>query len=202
LRPRRVRETLIKANESYDARSVQNVEGWLFRIAHNACMDVLRRRKREQAVFADADVEALADTGAEADRRHVATAALRTFMRLPPAQRSTVILADVLGYALDEAASVMGTTVPAVKAALHRGRTYLREISQRPDDAAPSPDLSAADQTLLAAYAERFRPGPAGHAALRSPGRWCGWTWSRAASRCRGAGASTSPTMPRRKGCT
>jgi RNA polymerase sigma-70 factor (ECF subfamily) len=151
-----VQDTLIKANERYDAQSVQNVEGWLFRIAHNACMDFLRRRTREQAVFADGDVEALADDDAEADRRHVATAALRTFMRLPPAQRSTVILADVLGYALEEAAEVMGTTVPAVKAALHRGRTRLREISQRPDDAAPFPGLSAADQSLLTAYAERF----------------------------------------------
>jgi RNA polymerase sigma-70 factor (ECF subfamily) len=151
-----VQETLIKANGSYDAQSIQNVEGWLFRIAHNACMDFLRRRTREQAVFADEDVEALADPGAEADRRHVATAALRTFMRLPPAQRSTVILADVLGYALEETADVMGTTVPAVKAALHRGRTRLREISQLPDDAVPFPALTAADQTLLAAYAERF----------------------------------------------
>jgi RNA polymerase sigma-70 factor (ECF subfamily) len=152
-----VQETLIKANESYDAQAVQNVEGWLFRIAHNTAMDFLRRRTREQAMFAsDEDVEALIDTQAEADRRHVATAALRTFMRLPPAQRSTVILADVLGYALEEAAGVMGTTVPAVKAALHRGRTRLRELSQQPDDAAPPPSLSAADQALLAAYAERF----------------------------------------------
>jgi len=151
-----VQETLIKANESYDAQAVQNVEGWLFRIAHNAAMDFLRRRSREQAVFTDEDVEAMVDTQAEADRRHVATAALRTFMRLPPAQRSTVILVDVLGYALDEAADVMGTTMPAVKAALHRGRTRLRELSQQPDDAAPPPSLSAADQALLAAYAERF----------------------------------------------
>ena len=151
-----VQETLIKANQSYDAQSVHNVEGWLFRIAHNAAMDFLRRRSREQAVFADEDVEAFIDTQADADRRHVTTAALRTFMRLPPAQRSTVILADVLGYALDEAADVMGTTVPAVKAALHRGRTRLRELSQQPDDAAPPPALSAEDQALLTAYAERF----------------------------------------------
>lgn len=152
-----VQETLIKANESYDAQAVQNVEGWLFRIAHNAAMDFLRRRSRDEAVFAsDEDVEAQIDTQAEADRRHVATAALRTFMRLPPAQRSTVILADVLGYALDEAADVMGTTVPAVKAALHRGRARLRELSQQPDDAAPPPSLSAADQALLTEYAARF----------------------------------------------
>jgi RNA polymerase sigma-70 factor (ECF subfamily) len=153
-----VQDTLVKANQSYDAAAVRDVEAWLFRIAHNTAMDLLRRRKREQAVFTDDDVEAMAaaDTDAEADRRHVATAALRTFMRLPPAQRSSVILADVLGYALDEAAGVMGTTVPAVKAALHRGRSRLRELSSQADDAAAPPTLSASDQALLAAYAERF----------------------------------------------
>ena len=153
-----VQETLIKANESYDARLVQNVEGWLFRIAHNAAMDLLRRRSREQALFVqDEDVEAIADAQVEgADCRHVATVALRTFMRLPPAQRSAVILADVLGCALEEVAGVMGTTVPAVKAALNRGRTRLRELASQPDNAAPPPSLSAQDQALLAAYAERF----------------------------------------------
>jgi RNA polymerase sigma-70 factor, ECF subfamily len=151
-----VQETLIKANESYDAQAVQHVEGWLFRIAHNTAMDFLRRRAREQQVFADEDVEAIADAQAGAERRHVATAALRTFMRLAPAQRSSVILADVLGYALDEAADVMGTTVPAVKAALHRGRVRLRELAQQPADAAAPPALSAADQALLTAYADRF----------------------------------------------
>ena len=77
-------------------------------------------------------------------------------MRLPPVQRSAVILCDVLGYALDETAGVMTVTVPAVKAALHRGRTRLQEISRLPDDAAQPPALSAADQALLARYADRF----------------------------------------------
>jgi len=152
-----VQETLIKANESFDAQTVHNVEGWLFRIAHNTAMDFLRKRRREDAVFTDEDVDAIADTQADpADRRHVAAAALRTFMRLAPAQRATVILADVLGYALEEAAQVLDTTVPAVKAALHRGRTRLRELAEQPDDAAPPPNLSPQDQALLAAYAERF----------------------------------------------
>jgi RNA polymerase sigma-70 factor (ECF subfamily) len=62
----------------------------------------------------------------------------------------------MLGYALDETADVTGATVPAVKAALHRGRARLRELSRQPDDAAPPASLSAADQALLAAYAERF----------------------------------------------
>jgi len=159
-----VQETLIKANESFDAQAVQNVEGWLFRIAHNAAMDFLRKRAREQSVFDDndsgvghEDIGATAtDPQAQADSRHVATAALRTFMRLAPAQRSAVILADVLGYEAEEAAQVMESTVPAIKAALHRGRVRLRQISEQPADAAPPPALSQQDQALLKAYADRF----------------------------------------------
>jgi RNA polymerase sigma-70 factor (ECF subfamily) len=154
-----VQETLLKANERYDARQVQNVEGWLFRIAHNTAMDFLRGRTREYALFTD-DVDAVeaAAAGAQSDaeRRVVATAALRTFMRLPPAQRSAVILADVLGYDMEEAAAVVASTVPALKAALHRGRKRLQEIASRPEDAAPPPALSAADQALLHSYADRF----------------------------------------------
>jgi RNA polymerase sigma-70 factor (ECF subfamily) len=153
-----VQDTLIKANESYDARTVQNVEGWLFRIAHNAAMDFLRKRAREHALFDnDSDAsDAASDPDAHADRRIVAGAALRTFMRLAPAQRSAVILADVLGYEAEEAATVMETSVAAVKAALHRGRVRLREIAQQPEDAARPPALSPDDQALLAAYADRF----------------------------------------------
>jgi RNA polymerase sigma-70 factor, ECF subfamily len=152
-----VQDTLLKASEGFDAQTVRNAEGWLFRIAHNAAMDFLRQRARDQAVFApEPDIDQVVDTQAEADSRHVAATALRTFMRLPASQRSTVILADVLGYALDEAAQVMGTTLPAVKAALHRGRVRLRELAQQPDDAAPPAPLSASDQALLTAYAERF----------------------------------------------
>jgi len=153
-----VQETLIKANASYDARAVQNVEGWLFRIAHNAALDFLRKRAREQALFdneSDAS-DAAPDPDAHADRRIVAGAALRTFMRLAPAQRSAVILADVLGYEAEEAATVMETSVAAVKAALHRGRMRLREIAQQPEDAARPSALSPDDQALLAAYADRF----------------------------------------------
>ena len=56
-------------------------------------------------------------------------------MRLPVAQRSSVILMDVLGCSLQEVCDVMDYSLPAVKAALHRGRTRLRELAEEADDA-------------------------------------------------------------------
>src|SRR5262249_40785718 len=52
-------------------------------------------------------------------------ASLTSFLDLPVAQRCAVILKDVLGHSLEETAGPMTTTIPAVKAALFRGRTPL-----------------------------------------------------------------------------
>jgi RNA polymerase sigma-70 factor, ECF subfamily len=71
------------------------------------------------------------------------------------AQRSTVILMDVLGYSLQEIGGVTDTSIPAVKAALHRGRARLRELAQEPDDLA-LPVLAEPERSLLAAYVDRF----------------------------------------------
>ena len=57
-------------------------------------------------------------------------AALATFLDLPIAQRSAVILKDVLGCTLEEIVESTGASLPAVKAALHRGRTALRARSE------------------------------------------------------------------------
>lgn len=151
-----VQDTLIKAAQHFDPLAVINVEGWLFRVAHNTAMDFLRRRALEKTLFAEEPPEGLPDVEAAApDQRELATVALRTFVRLPIAQRSAVILADVLGHEVSEAADIMGASVPAVKAALHRGRTRLRQLAGQPEDALPLA-LSAADQALVAAYAQRF----------------------------------------------
>ena len=87
--------------------------------------------------------------------RQIAGASLRTFMRLPVAQRSSVILMDVLGCSLSEVCEVMDFTLPAVKAALHRGRMRLRELADEPDDL-PLAKLSDADRDRLGAYVAHF----------------------------------------------
>jgi RNA polymerase sigma-70 factor, ECF subfamily len=70
-------------------------------------------------------------------------------------QRSSVILMDVLGYSLAEIGAIMEESVPAVKSALHRGRTRLRELAREPEDARP-PVLRQAERARLAAYVDRF----------------------------------------------
>ena len=152
-----LQETLVKAIEAFPHTGpLANVEGWLFRIAHNAALDFLRRRTRREGVQdGDEALEAIADPDSEIERRQAAAASLRTLMRLPVAQRSSVILMDVLGHSLEEISEVLESTVPAVKANLHRGRQRLSELAAEPDDR-PPPVLAEADRQRLAAYVERF----------------------------------------------
>jgi RNA polymerase sigma-70 factor, ECF subfamily len=125
----------------------------LFRIAHNAAIDALRRHERR---FADSVADLADDAGAGSDEAidpaivHVALAA---FERLPVAQRSAVILKDVLGCSLDEIVESTGLTLLAVKAALVRGRATLRAHT---GDRAPATPVEPAERARLHEYAARF----------------------------------------------
>ena len=151
-----VQDALLKAFEALPRTApLTNPAGWLFRIAYNAARDFLRRRARYQAAHANADMERIADSANLRHDRQVAATSLRTFMRLPTAQRSTVILIDVLGYSLAEVHDVVGVSIPAVKSALQRGRARLRELAQEPDEV-PRPALAAPERARLLRYIERF----------------------------------------------
>ena len=151
-----LQDALIKAVAAHAAAGkIGNPEGWLFRIAHNTALDFLRRRNRQEALRGAAEVDMIVDQLNAVESRQIAATSLRTFMRLPVAQRSSVILMDVLGCSLQEVCDVMDASLPAVKAALHRGRTQLRELAGEPDDA-PQPLLSDADRARLTAYVAHF----------------------------------------------
>ncbi|MGB8605600.1 sigma-70 family RNA polymerase sigma factor [Bradyrhizobium sp.] len=151
-----LQDALIKAVESFaSAGPIANPEGWLFRIAHNTALDFLRRRTRQEAMRSGEEVDMIADPADTVASRQLASASLRTFMRLPVAQRSSVILMDVLGCSLREVCEVMDFSLPAVKAALHRGRTQLRELADEPDDL-PPPKLSEAERDRLGDYVAHF----------------------------------------------
>jgi RNA polymerase sigma-70 factor (ECF subfamily) len=151
-----LQDALIKAVEALaSAGPILNPEGWLFRIAHNTALDFLRRRHRQQALQSAEEVDMMADPADTLSSREITKASLRTFMRLPVAQRSSVILTDVLGCSLREVCDVMDFSLPAVKAALHRGRSRLRELAAEPDDQ-PRPALSEADRERLGNYVAHF----------------------------------------------
>jgi RNA polymerase sigma-70 factor (ECF subfamily) len=147
---------LIKAVEAHaSAGVIGNPEGWLFRIAHNTALDFLRRRNRQEALRGVEEVDMIVDRLDAVTSRQIAATSLRTFMRLPVAQRGSVILMDVLGCSLKEICEIMDCSLPAAKAALHRGRTQLREIANEPDDA-PQQKLSEIDRARHGAYVAHF----------------------------------------------
>src|SRR6202795_2536328 len=151
-----LQDALIKAVESFPSDGgIGNPRGWLFRIAHNTALDFLRRRNRQEALRSGEEVDMIADPADTVGSREIAGASLRTFMRLPVAQRSSVILMDVLGCSLREVCEVMDFSLPALKAALHRGRDRLRELAEQPDDL-PHPELSKAERDRLGAYVAHF----------------------------------------------
>jgi len=147
-----VQEAIARAVTALDhAPPDTNLDGWLFRIAHNAAIDFLRARARRTARMVEEEDLVSADDVAAS--RVAARAALSVFMQLPPSQRGTVILRDVLGYSNEEAAAILDMTLAAAKAALHRGRGRLRVLAEEP---AGAPPLGTADLDRLRVYVDRF----------------------------------------------
>ena len=150
-----VQEALTKAAEALpSAGTIDNAERWLFTIAHNTALDTLRRRKRQAEVPLDAESSDVSDDADEAAAWIAAGASLTTLMQLPVIQRSSVVLLDVLEYSLAETAEILGSTLPAVKAALHRGRVHLKALAEVAEPV--SAPLAAEEQIRLRSYAERF----------------------------------------------
>jgi RNA polymerase sigma factor (sigma-70 family) len=128
--------------ELAELRELPALRPWLFRIAHRRALDWLRRYDRRMSEPLEVVMDSKATDASDPDsglyRDEAVRAAFSRFLELPPAQRSCVILKDVLEHSLDEIAVMLELSVPAIKAALHRGRTRLRESSQVSEpDAAP-----------------------------------------------------------------
>jgi RNA polymerase sigma-70 factor (ECF subfamily) len=144
-----VQDALAKAFYALSlAPDVPPLRPWLFRIAHNAALDFLRKHDKKYTEPSD-EIEDLAGFDDQPDPL-VVRAALARFLSLSVTQRSAVILKDVLGHSLEETAETMGATVMAVKAALVRGRRRLSS-TQGDEDAIP-----AATRSELERYASLF----------------------------------------------
>lgn len=107
--------TLSRLNEA-----PPNPRAWLFRVASNLWVDQSRQRRSAAASLA-------LDEVAEHDPRASREASGTLIGLLSPQERAAVLLKDVFDFTLDETASVLATSVGAIKAALHRGRGKLSE---------------------------------------------------------------------------
>jgi RNA polymerase sigma-70 factor (ECF subfamily) len=145
-----VQETLARAYYALaEVETMPPLRPWLFQIAHNRALDFLRRYDRRMGQPLDTAGEARpseADDPEDSLAKDEATrAAISRFAELVPVQRSCVILKDVLGHSVEEMAELLELSVPAVKAALHRGRERLRVLAEAaPRDAMPVPPPASA----------------------------------------------------------
>lgn len=151
-----VQDTLVKAVQARaEGIGVENLEGWLFRIAHNASLDFLRERCRNRVVPLTDDVEVPHRPDSEED---IVMVSFQTFLGLPELQRCAVILKDVLGHSVDEIASIAECSVPAAKSALQRGRSALRRLAQAPEDTRV-PLMSDSDRQRITTFVHLFQTG-------------------------------------------
>jgi RNA polymerase sigma-70 factor, ECF subfamily len=147
-----VQDALFRAYRSLDSYDDSRpLAPWLFRIAHNQCIDFLRRRGvRVEAETAAAEPDFVAPHELSVPRTGIAIEHL--VLNLPPKERACVLLKDVFDYSLDEIAELVDSTVGGVKAALNRGRSKLASLNE----GSAALRESTQNREILRLYVERF----------------------------------------------
>ena len=183
-----VQETMLRAWRAFDRfEGRAAVRSWLFRIATNVCIEMLRGRKRRALpVDLAGPAERGARTGAPlpevtwvqpvpdgrvlpatddpADRavarESVRLAFVAALQHLSPRQRAVLILRDVLRWRAREVAELLGTTVVSVNSALQRGRAALAAVDEAAGEGPTGPLDDPTDpdtQAFLERYVEAFQ---------------------------------------------
>ena len=115
-----------------DERPV-SLRAWLYRVAHNRCIDGLRRPVPEAAAIYDMARCPSRDTGAEVERRADLRRLIDDVRRLPDQQRSALLMRELDGMSYADLAAALETSVPAVKSLLVRARIGLVEALEARD---------------------------------------------------------------------
>jgi RNA polymerase sigma-70 factor, ECF subfamily len=126
-----LQETLLRAWRFRRARSSASPRAWLYRIATNACFDVVAARRNAAATSLEDDTpvsfpDEQAPDAQVLARETIELALLAAIQHLPARQRATLVMRDVLGWTADDVATALSTTVPATNSALQRARRGLR----------------------------------------------------------------------------
>jgi RNA polymerase sigma-70 factor, ECF subfamily len=126
---------------------------WLFRIAHNRAIDLLRQKEIRMAESLDESAGVARAGGVDPEevamREQATSTAVSRFVELPVTQRSVVVLKDVLGQSLAEISQLLSISVDAVKGHLARGRALLQQLGTAPQPPVPAPSVEMARYIAL-----------------------------------------------------
>ncbi len=106
------------------------LRAWLYRVAHNRCIDAMRRPSPAPADVFDVQRGPIQDPLAAAERREDLRQLVHDVRALPSQQRSALLMRELEGLSYDELAAALGTTVPAVKSLLVRARVGLAATAE------------------------------------------------------------------------
>ncbi len=109
------------------------VRAWLYRVAHNRCIDELRRPGAQPAEIVEQEGDPRLDPALAAERREQLRRLVVDLGRLPEQQRSALLMRELEGFTYEELGSTLGVTQPAVKSLLVRARVGLAEAAQARD---------------------------------------------------------------------
>jgi RNA polymerase sigma factor (sigma-70 family) len=108
------------------------VRAWLYRVAHNRCIDYVRRAPAPP-LQPDERLPGGTDPVVEAERREDLRRLVADLHNLPEQQRSALIIRELEGLSYEELGVALGVTVPAVKSLLVRARSGLADAAQARD---------------------------------------------------------------------
>jgi RNA polymerase sigma factor (sigma-70 family) len=111
------------------------LRAWLYRVAHNRCIDQLRRPLPAPADLFETSRAPLQDPMATAERREDLRRLVEDVGRLPEQQRSALLMRELEGLTYAELADALDVTVPAIKSLLVRARLGLAEATDARDTA-------------------------------------------------------------------
>ena len=127
-----VQEVLLRVRRGLETYQPGSLEGWLSRIATNAFLDEVRRRRRRPVDLLPEDPDWVLPPAASVDEVLAAEVlpddVQEALGRLPEDFRAAVVLCDVVGLPYQEIGETLGVPVGTVRSRIHRGRAMLREV--------------------------------------------------------------------------
>jgi RNA polymerase sigma-70 factor (TIGR02960 family) len=170
-----VQETFLRAwrHRSRAGRGAA-LRAWLYRIATNACLDALRRRKRAEVKthadlpwlqpYPDRLLDEVAPREEEPDavvieRETIELAYIALIQGLPPRQRAVLIMREVLDWSAADTAAALDMTVAGVNSALQRARATLAQHRPAREAAPAGAELDATEEALLRGFIDTHERG-------------------------------------------